>query len=159
MKKIKTSLGCTNCHSSNIQISMEFTDEKIKFNEEEKVKIITRKKIYNCTCNNCGNKYSVNHGNERYCLFEQPNYINCSGDVRLLATFDTESGFESGYKLCAITYSPYETNIASKEETYLMLIEGEEFPVVISKKTVQELMESRNKARGLVINTIQSRHR
>lgn len=159
MNKIRTSLGCTNCHSSNIQYSIEFINEKTKIDEEEKVKITTREIIYNCKCNNCGNKYSVNHGKERYCLFEQPYSINCMGDIKLLATFDTESGFAHGYKLCLAMYSPYEEDTSLKEETYLMLIEGEVFPVIISKKTVEEMMENHSKAHGLVINTIQSRHR
>lgn len=157
MNKIITSLGCPNCNSSNIQASVEFIDEKIKINEEEKVKVITRQKIYNCKCNNCGKKYSVNHGNERYCLFEQPYPINCLGDICLLATFDTESG--RGYKLCLTDYYPYEVNTGLKEETYLLLIEDEEFPVVISKKTAQEIMENHNKAHELVKNIVLSRNR
>lgn len=159
MNKIKTSLGCTNCHSSNIQYSTEFINENIKEIEEENAKIITRQKIYNCKCNNCGHKYTVNHGNEKYVLFKQPCPINCLGDISLLATYDTESEFELGYKLCLATHSPYVENTDLKEETYLMLIEGEEFPVVISKNNVPEIMEDHNKARKLVINTIQSRHR
>ena len=81
------------------------------------------------------------------------------GDIKLLATFDTESGFAHGYKLCLAMYFPYEEDTSLKEETYLMLIEGEEFPVIISKKTVEEMMGNHSKACGLVINTIQSRHR
>ena len=41
----------------------------------------------------------------------------------------------------------------------MMLIEGEEYPVIISKQTVEEMIKEPSKARRLVINTIQSRHR
>ena len=159
MEKINTSLGCPNCHSADIQDSMEFLNEKTSFIKEDNVKIITRQKIYNCKCNSCGHNYVVDHGNEKYILFEQPYPIHCSEDVCLLAVFETESGFERGYKLCSTTYSPYEKNTDSKEEVYLMLIEGEEFPVVISKETVQEMIYNRNKARDMIVNTFHSRHR
>lgn len=159
MKKINTSLGCTNCHSSNIQYYIEFHDEKTKVIKDENTKIITRQKVYNCKCNNCGYNYIIEHGIEKYVLFEKPYPINCLGDINLLATFDTESGFELGYKICSTTYSPYEENPDLKEEIYLMLIEGEEFPIIISKKTVQKMIENPSKARSLVINTVQSRHR
>lgn len=161
MKKIKTSLGCSNCSSSNIEFSIEYCNEKVKSIEEEDrvAKIMTRQKVYNCKCNTCGHNYIVDHGNEKYILFEKPYSINCLGDINLLATFDTESGFEHSYKICSTTYSPFEKNTNSKEEIYLMLIEGEEFPVIISKQTVEEIVENHDKAHKLVINTLQSRHR
>lgn len=158
-QKIYTSLGCKNCHSSNIEYSIEYLDEKISIIKEENAKIITRQKNYNCKCNNCGHNYIIEHGIERYVLFEKPCPINCLGDINILATFETESGFELNYKICSTTYSPYEGHENLKELTYMMLIEGEEYPVIISKQTVEEMIKEPSKARRLVINTIQSRHR
>lgn len=161
MKKINTSLGCTNCSSSNVEVSLKYRDEKVKYIEEEdnKAKIITRQKVYNCKCNNCGHNYIVEHGMEKYVLFEKTSPINCLGDIELLATYDTESGFEHSYKICSMTSSPYDKNIDLKEPVYLMLIEGEKYPVIISKQTVNEMIEYPNKAKELVINTIQGRYR
>ena len=159
MKKINKSLVCSNCYSSNVQYSIEFRNEQIKYNEDSNTKTITRQKFYNCKCNDCGHNYIVDHGSEKYILFEKSCPINCLGDINLLVTYDTESGFEHSYKICSITSSPYDENIDSKEISYLMFIEGEEFPVLISKETVVEIIEEPNKARSLVINNIQGRHR
>lgn len=161
MKKINTSLGCTNCNSSNVQCTLEYLDEKTKYIEEDdnEAKIITRQKVYNCKCNNCGHNYTVEHGMEKYVLFKKPSPINCLGDIELLVTYDTESGFEHSYKICSISSSPYDKNNDLKEQIYLMLIEGEKYPVIISKQTVNEMIECPNKAKELVINTIQGRHR
>ena len=159
MKKINTSLGCTNCNSSNTEFFIEFKSEEIKEINEENAKIITRQKVYNCKCNNCGHNYIVEHGIEKYVIFKNPSPINCLGDINLIMTFDTESGFERGYKIFSTSYSPYDKNANLKEVIYLMLIEGEKFPVIISKQKVQEFINNPNDASGLVINTIQSRHR
>lgn len=161
MKKINTSLACPNCTSSNIQCSLEYHDKKIKHcnDSENTIKIATRKKVYNCKCNSCGHNYIVNHGIEKYVSFEKPYQINCLGDVNLLAVYDTESGFEHGYKICSITQSPYDKNTNSEGIIYLMLIEGEEFPILLSKQTIDKIIDNPNKARSLVINNILSRHK
>lgn len=161
MKKINTSLACPKCNSSNVEVYLEFRDEKVKHIDEidTSAKIITRQKVYNCKCNNCRHNYIVEHGMEKYVLFKKPSPINCLGDIELLATYDTESGFEHSYKICSLTSSPYDKNSDLKEPLYLMLIEGEKYPIIISKQTVNEMIACPNKAKELVINTIQGRHR
>lgn len=159
MEKIKTSLGCPNCRSSNTRASVEYQNVQTKYIEEQNASINTRQKVYNCECHNCGYKYIVNHGFEKHIVFEKPHPINCLEDISLLATFETESGFELDYKICSTIHSPYEKNTDLKEIIYMMLIEGEEYPVIISKQTVEEMIKEPTKARRLIINTVQSRHR
>ena len=52
-------------------------------------------------------------------------------------------------------------DIKTREKIYLMLIEGEEYPVLLSKQTVDEMIEDNDngKARTLIFNTLMSRNR
>ena len=161
MKKIRLSLGCPNCNSSNIESILTFNDEKTEQNEycDEPVTITTREKIYECKCNDCMHEYKVNHGYEKYTVFSNPCAINCLGDVHLLALYESESGFESNYKIVSINSSPYDESVNQQETSYFMFIDGEEFPVLLSKQSIGEMIESPKKAHVLVKNTCYSRNR
>ena len=159
MEKIGTSLGCPKCKSSNIQFIIEYCNEKTEINAERGSKTSTRRKVYKCNCNQCGHFYSVDHGIEKYVLFEKQCQIGGAGDINLLATFESQSEFLLDYKICSITPSPYDDFSNPQEVTYLMIIEGENYPVIISSKSAQEMAKTPEKARRLVINTVASRHR
>ena len=162
MLTIKTSLACQNCGSTNIQSSSQIYDkkiEKIEYYDDVPATKITKKKLYNCKCNVCGHTYTVDYGTSEFILFESPQRENCSDDVDLIAFYETDFGFN--YKICSIISSSYDKNIKTREKIYLMLIEGEEYPVLLSKQTVDEMIEDNDngKARTLIFNTLMSRNR
>lgn len=158
MEKIYTSLGCPNCPSKSIASSLIIYDEKIETNDEG-IRTRTRKKVYKCQCNECGHKYDVYHGEEKYIVFEKPNPVTCIEDVHLLASFESESGFESDWKICSITQSPYDRNSSNAEIIYLLFRTGDKYPILLSKQTIDEAIAEPEKARSLVINNFMSRYR
>lgn len=159
MQKICTSLSCPFCHSSNIQSSLEFRDEKIKYDENENTKIITKNRIYNCKCNNCKRDYTIDYGIDKFILFETPCSVSEAGDVKLLATFESQSNDTSNYKICSISPSHYDENTNSIEETYLILTENDEYPIILPKQKVSEIVDSPDKINLLTKNTFLSRYR
>ena len=124
MLTIKTSLACKNCGSTNIQSSSQIYDKKIEYYDDVPATKITKKKLYNCKCNVCWHTYTVDYGTSEFILFESPHRENWSDDVKLIAFYETDFGFN--YKICSIISSSYDKNIKTREKIYLLFIEGEE---------------------------------
>ena len=81
----------------------------------------------------------------------------------LIAFYETDFGFN--YKICSIISSSYDKNIKTREKIYLLFIEGEEYPVLLSKQKVDEMIEDNGKfeengkAYTLIFNTFMDRNR
>lgn len=159
MKNISKSLGCPNCKSSNIEANFTFCDE---VNEQttyysEDATLSSRRKVYECKCHDCNYKYKVDYGYEKYIVFSKPVAVNCSNDVHLLALYESE--MDRNYKIVSINYSSYDKNNNSEETSYFMFIDGEEYPILLSKQTIEEIIKCPDKAHALVMNTHYKRNR
>lgn len=154
---------CPICKSFDVQVSQQIYDEKlekIKYYGMDPAKKITYKKRYHYKCNVCGHEsYTSAYVNAEYIVFDSPYQVNEMHDVELLALY--KSGHESGTncKICSINSSYYDKNMTKGEKTYLMFIEGEDYPVVLSKETIDEFTEKPDKVYSLAVNTTMSRNR
>lgn len=158
MEKIDTSLACQFCGSSNVQCSLQFCDEEKKVDETLEAVITTKHRVYKCQCNDCKKNYVVDHGIDKFILFKNPCQVTEAGDVKLLAEYESQSKFVHGYKICSIVPS-YCDNNTSKEETYLILTDGDEYPIVLQKQDVDSIIDKPDKVKSLTKNTFFNRYR
>lgn len=151
---------CPICKSFDVQVSQQIHDEKlekIKYYGMDSAKKITYKERYHYKCNVCGyESYDSDYVNAEYIVFDSPCQVNEMHDVELLALY--KSGAYN-CKICSINSSYYDKNMTKGEKIYLMFIEGEDYPVVLSKETIDEFTEKPDKVYSLAVNTTMSRNR
>lgn len=152
MEKIATSLACQSCGSSNIRSVLEFCDAKTEYDKCLNAEITTKHRIYNCKCRNCQKKYTVDHGIDKFTLYKSPYKINCLGDVKLLAEYESQSAFIRNYEICSITAT-------NAQEIYLIFTENDKYPIVVSNQDIAEIVNKPEKARILTKNIFLNRYR
>ena len=133
MKKDLKEISCPNCQSSNITIRRKITQQELTNSEESTIK--TEPIIYECTCQDCGKKFTIHLGYRNYFVCINPLPIDEEKKIHLLETFQSDSPLEKDYKIISIESK----NKKEKELTYLLLTKEEEFPKIISKETVEEV--------------------
>lgn len=148
MTKIKTSLGCPQCNSSNVTHEILYSDVETQrgmyYEDEYPFIKITRRKNYDCKCHNCGKTYMVDHGIESYTRFEEPcRWDQC--DVSLLAIYESES--ERSYKIVLV------------QGIYMIFCDDDEYPVIIQNEQVEEFVADNQLTKKYLFNTMMNRHR
>ncbi len=171
MEKNYKSMACPKCSSSDVNVESHISEpiKELKEYEGIEVKTIKRERIYSCKCNNCNNEYEMNYDFEKYRLFGKP-YLPFSniGDMDLIASYETKDPSYHNYKLISLSTTPYDKNYKD-EETYLLIIDAEKYPIKISKESVDIIVNEINdlyesnietkKDKELTINTYLGRNK
>ncbi len=147
--KITKSIQCPFCSSSNIKFDIHHVEQKESVEENATTNEKTWRKVYECECQDCHKKYTVDYGKEKltyYCPESAESYIS---DVQLIMQFESES--DRNYKVVAIN-NPRE---GIEEDTYLVITEDDCYPYIINKETAKDDA----KIKSLLFNAYLDRHR
>lgn len=159
-KNLNQSLQCPICNSLNISIKLKEKKkgEIIEFTENNSTKKI-RNQTYQCKCNECGYVYEKEYGYEIEMNSITPTPINNLNDVKILSIYNSDSPLEKNYKIVSLEQSIYDENKNKKELVYLLFIEGEEFPILLSKETIDKIINDQPKVHTLIKKTCLERSR
>ena len=156
-KNLAQSLKCPECNSKNIDIKLkekEGEEEYIYNNPITKI----RSQSYICKCRDCGHEYEIHYGYEKQFLPLRPFPANSLNDAKILSTYESDSPLEKNYKLVAVEHSVYDDAKEEKALAYLLFIEGEDFPILLSEEKTEELKKEPNKVLTLIKNTCTKRN-
>ena len=146
MKKEIKNLSCPICHSNNITIYKKNTDkEQIEYNDTTKI----RPNLYECHCLDCNHTYKISYGYETQTVCANPTPLNGLKDVKILSYYKSDSPLDKNYKIISIEND--------KEQAYLIFAEEEEFPIMLSKEKVPEMIKEPPKVLTLIKNTCDKR--
>ena len=136
-KKNYTSLGCSNCYSSNVSIDKRY--EVIDKNEFSYCKEVDVKKTLSCTCNKCGNKHDVVY-NGTSILYNDESM----SDYCLLAEFATEDTSCFNFKLIKIFNTFYDKYRTDDNYIYLLTSDEIDAPILITKEFADDILSEIN---------------
>lgn len=156
-KNLAQSLKCPECSSKNIDIKLkekEGEEEYIYNNPITKI----RSQSYICKCRDCGHEYEFHYGYEKQILPFRPFPANGLNDVKILSTYESDSPLAKNYKLVTVENSIYGENQEEKALAYLLFIEGEDFPVLLTEEKTEELKKEPNKVLTLIKDTCSKRN-
>ncbi len=126
MKKEKMNLSCPKCYSNNIAIHKK---EKEVSNNPVQISPIT----YECECQECHHKYELHYGYEAQINCIKPVPIDGYDNVKLLSSYKSDSPLDQNYKIVSINND--------KDESFLLFIEDEQYPLLLSKDNIKEMKE------------------
>ena len=144
MDKINKSLACLYCHADGLDISYSPNDEVTK-DKQDKVTLVNIKRTYNCHCKKCNNSYQVDYGVAKLRRYKPYTSGTCIGDVRVYVRYESE--FDRSY------------TIADVQGVMMMLVEEDDYPIIIDRKEVDTLLSDHKKAKEKVNNRWMSRYR
>ena len=139
MKKKLKKLSCPNCQSTNINLTKKIETEEPNELSIDAIKIKPIK--YECTCLDCNHTFEINYGYSKSFIFVNPLPINETKSLNLLATYQTDSPFEKNYKIISAE--------SNNNKVYLVLVEDEELPILLSEEAINEIMSDPPKVLSL----------
>ncbi len=145
----KITLTCPNCKSSNLVFHKKLAKEET---EEEHSYVKIKPNTYECKCNECGHEYEINCGYEKQYTFKNTSPCIYFDNANILSIYISDSPLEKNYKIVSLEHIT-ETN--KKELIYLLLVEEEDVPILLSKETIKEMIEEPEKTKTLIKKIIQ----
>ena len=139
MKKEKLNLSCPQCSSENIILRKKqntMTDSR----KENPIQLnpIT----YECECQNCHHKFELKQGYETQITCAKPVPIDGYKNVELLASYKSDSPFDLNYKIVTIHNK--------EDESYLLFVEDQQYPILLSKQNVPDIIDEPPKVLTLI---------
>ncbi|MBQ6135698.1 MAG: hypothetical protein IJI60_05220 [Bacilli bacterium] len=144
-------LQCPNCNSLNVDIKLKEKEGEEGYIYNNPITKI-RSQVYTCKCKDCGYEHEFHYGYEKQFLPFQPFPANDLNDIRILSIYQSDSPLEKNYKIVSLENSIYDEK-NKQEIIYLLFIEGEEYPVLLSKETIEEIINDPPKIHTLIKRT------
>ena len=133
---------CPTCNSKVISSGWYFEDiEPKEFEYNGSIAHNRRRvKYYKCRCNTCRKMLIINGGTENFITFNNP--PKEEADVTLYAIY--ESDFKPSFKIFSLK--------SGIHEIYLMKIDDLEYPVLVPKERILELITDINESKNFVLD-------
>ena len=139
------SIICPYCESNNVDVLYRIKKniEPICYEYYNSIATENQSIAYiMCQCNKCNQKFKYTLGKENYITFNEPLVVTLGEDIKLYlvhkSTYDTE------YRIISIN--------SDDGEVFLIQIKGEEFPAMLTRERVSELLNNKEESKKLVRN-------
>ena len=143
MEKIYTSLACPFCDAQGRNIESRHVDT-YESDKQKETDIMTIKRVYECHCKKCNRDYKVDYGHAILIRYK-PFVYGVNDDIKLYV--DYESQFDMSYKIAEVDGIP------------MILVEYDDYPLIIEGKEKKEFIDSHEKAKEYTYNAWMNRYR
>ena len=141
----KITLTCPNCKSPNIEFHKKLANKETE--EEEYTYVKIKPNTYECKCQECGYEYEIDCGYEKQYTFKNSSPCIYFNNANILSIYMSDSPLEKNYKIVSLEHIKDQKE---KEYIYLLLVEGEDVPILLSEDSVREMMEESEKTNVLI---------
>ncbi len=131
--KKRISLSCPQCGYTYIDSKTHYEVENKLDNNERK--FLKRKKIYECRCPKCNKEFDMSYS-EVYKIYNEPFFVM---DYFICASYETELD-SYNYKLIKLSNTGYDLNKTDDSYIYLLISDRIDAPILITKKTADDIM-------------------
>ena len=146
----KLTLTCPNCKSTNVEFHKKLAKKEAYEKENTYAKI--KQNTYDCKCQECGQEFELNCGYEKQYIFKNASPCIYFNNANILSIYMSDSPLEMNYKIISLEHI---TENNRKEYIYLLLVEGEDVPILLSEESINEMIEEPEKTNVLIKKTYQ----
>lgn len=159
MNKIDSQCVCSNCKSKNILVETylkpKLTEHINRSNFDYYV--VTNDTYRRETCLECGTSIENYIDTEVTRYYQNEYLIHSNNDIEIVAEYKSINHLFKNYILY-INHS-YDEMADKSFDSYCIKIEGDDYPIILTKRTFDKCLNATEKAKALVYSTWKSRNK